>query len=560
MRLYSLLLTSLAVAVVHADSCKVFPRIDASPTAGQRLILMRQNAPEPTIYPLAPAIKDGQNIQSKALIGAPATPNKLAPLYVFHPDASLLHANGANSGTRDDAGPLGYNSKVTSSAEGVNIILWGSDGGMTCGYANTSTGGNPVLGLVALDPHTYQILATWYPPDNETLNLSYMELIKETNDIVVATLEGHIYVVHRDSCKGHPYFTLERRISLAGTLKPGEELLNALQDAAGNIWYTSGSVPLGGQQPQASLTYGYITPGGKIISRHVATEAVANGIAVSGENMYMLTSPTNVSSDQSVGYMYSLTTGKNNGIKVNWRTSYTAQPATKPGEQPLGAGSTPALATDKYVAITDRASPQVNLIVYHQEAQGSGKDQFVCKIPLFEPGKSDNDNAILAHFDGETNGFIVQNDYNIPAIYAPKPGQTVHPNGKWNDMSKMPGGMMRIDVDDCGKCSVRWYKKSIAIKSVSMLSTEVGLIYTWTQDKELAAKGEYIWYTEAVEWDTGKTAYKRRMGTGGVFNDNYLGGVVGPTGTFYQTTFGGIVGLTDEGHAPGYGYGHPHGY
>ncbi|KAH7070224.1 hypothetical protein FB567DRAFT_598489 [Paraphoma chrysanthemicola] len=500
-----------------------------------------ENVPEPIIYPRKGPIVDSQDLNSTSFIGSPANATCLGLLYKFYPDASLMHGNGGNSGARDEAGPLGHNPNVTSEANTINMMVWGADGSLTGGYANTSNGGTPALGLVALEPDTLQVLASWYPPDNETLRLSYLEYIQVTNDIVLSTKQGHIYVVHRDTCNGTPYFTTIRTIALADEMQPGEQLLNAMYDTAGNIWFTTGGTINGGDAPQTSSTYGYITTQNKVIKNHISDEMMENGIAVSGTNIFMVTGPTNAStssnSSTATGYMYSLTSTTNHtSIKINWRVPYTGE--SQPF--PRGSGTSPALLTNKYVAITDRSGSQVNLNIYHQSPQPDpAAQQLACQIPLFALGASNADNAVLAHFDGEHYSFIVQNNYGIPDVYSPKSSQPVDVNGKWNDMSSMPGGMARIDIHpDNNTCEIVWTNE-LAIKSVSVLSTGSGLVYVYTQDRERAKTGEYVWYVAGVEWASGEVVWKVKTGMGGVFNDNYLQGTVGNGGGFYQGVLGG---------------------
>ncbi|KAF2760922.1 hypothetical protein EJ05DRAFT_483351 [Pseudovirgaria hyperparasitica] len=492
----------------------------------------------------APSIADSQVLNSSSFIGSAASAHPLKPLFKFYPDASLMHTDGGNSGARDDQGPLGIDPHIRSSSAKVLMMVWGSDGSMTCGYANTTISSSaPKLGLVAMDPSTLQIQAAWYPPGNETLRFSYMEYIKETDDIVVSTYQGHVYVVHRGTCGTTPCFTTTRTISLAGAFLSGEQLLNAMYDTAGNIWFTTGGTINGGDAAQESFTFGYVTPNGTVVKEHVHGEFVENGIAVSGLDVYMVSGPTAMANaSNATGYMYSVTSGRE-GAKIKWRAPYTA--GLDADGDVRGSGSSPVLLQDNYVAITDRSSPQVKLNIFHQKTQNSTDKQVLCKVPLFTPGKSNNDNAVLGHFDGKTHGVIIQNNYGIPPVYQPEPDVPVDVNGKWNDMSGMAGGMTRIDINPNGTCSMRWTNTELAIKGVSIMSTRSGLIYGYVQDTERSPRGEYVWYVAAVDWDTGRTVYKVRTGAGGTYNDNYLQASVGPDGTFYQTVFGGIVGVRD---------------
>lgn len=427
------------------------------------------------------------------------------------------------------------------------MMLWGSDGSLTCGYANATAGKPPPRGLVALDPTTLDILAAWYPPVYGTIGFAYMEYMERTNDILLSTKEGVVYVVHRGDCQGVPYFATIRTIDLADVLQSGEQLLNTMYDIAGNIWFSSGAIEGTGDLQQNSTTYGYVTPNGNIVVERIEDEMVENGIAVTGMDVYMSTGPSgSADKPNATGYMYSMTSDDRGGIQIRWRVPYDAGSGMGDGVTTVtarGSGSTPALLNDQYVAITDEADSQIHLNVYHQEAKSSNGEQLVCQVALFSPGKSNNDNAIIAHFDGTTYGMMIQNDYNSPVLYGVSATGDV--NGNWNNMSIMAGGMTRVDIDSRGKCSVRW-ESDLAVKAVSILSTKTALIYNYVQDTERSSTGEYVWYVAGVDWSTGQTIFKIRTGEGGTFNDNWGMGTVGPDGSFFQAVVGGVVVVRDD--------------
>lgn len=456
-----------------------------------------------------------------------------------------MHGDGGNAGDTDWPGPLGVNSTISSGANTINIMMWGADGSLTAGYANASAGLPPPRGIVAVDPSTFQINAAWYPPGNETLGLAYMAYMQDTDDILLSTKEGHIYVVHRGSCDGNPYFSTTRTISLAKVMQPWELLLNTMYDTAGNIWFTTGGIIGGGDPAQKSSTFGYVTPDGSVIKRRIKDQMVENGIAVSGMHVYMATGPSGAANTtDATGYMFAMEAAGSSGINILWKVPYNAGSGGKPGEIARGTGATPVLLNDKFVVITDNADPQVSLNVYHQKVQESEEEQLVCQVPLFEPGTSNNDNAALAHFDGETYGVMVQNNYNAPPVRLSNPGVKFEVNGVWSDMSGMAGGMSRVDVTPDGKCELRW-TSDLAVKAVSILSTTTGLLYSYVQDTDRSPSGEYVWYLAAVDWLTGKTVFKVRTGTGGTYNDNWSEGTLGPDGMYYQAVLAGVVGVKD---------------
>lgn len=112
-------------------------------------------------------------------------------------------------------------------------------------------------------------------------------------------------------------------------------------------------------------------------------------------------------------------------------------------------------------------------------------------------------------------------------------------------MNQMTPGVERVDITPRGKCSVAWHDQDVRIKSVPFLSTATGLVYGYTQDPQLAAGGEYVWYFIALDARTGKVAWRIRAGAGGTYNDSYQPGSLGPDGTFYQGLPLGVVKLGD---------------
>ncbi|KAF4964449.1 hypothetical protein FSARC_7635 [Fusarium sarcochroum] len=512
-----------------------------------------KNTPAPVTYAKVPRLNNSQNLQSIPFIGNAAQSKPLSPLFVSHPEASLLHADGGNTGSQDFPAPLGVNAQVTAKAQSGFILLWGKHNQLTSGYVNTTSKIAPrQYGLVALDPKSMDVLAAWYPDEaNQTLGFTYMEYLVETNDILINSVEGHVWVVHRGTCQGRPYFTTTRKINLVPKLQKGDKLLNSMFDSEGNVWFTTGGVLTGdGSSVANTTTYGYITPNDKVHKARLENEMVENGIAIAGTNVYMNTSPAGKNNKPNApGYMYSLTVkgGAKGGIETRWRVSYDAGVKTKVDPNAVtsrGSGTTPALLADKYVVMVDNDSPRLHVKVYHQKPQTNGKKQLVCQVTLFKPNKGSVLNSVLGHYDSKRKeyGIMIQNAYGAPPLYTGERGQKL--DGKVNDMTIMEGGISRVDVDKHGNCSVRW-SNDLRVKAVSVLSTRNGLVYSYIQDTQRAANGEYVWYVAGVDWLTGKTVFQVRTGTGGAFNDNWTGGALGPDGTFYQTVSSGIVAVKD---------------
>lgn len=494
-------------------------------------------------------------------VGAPAAGNELLPKIQFQPPSSLMHGDSANTGSTDSPGPLGNDPEVTSALQILGVMLWGPNGTLSGGRADISNPASPRIGLGAYDPTTLENLAEWYPDDpDEYLNLGYMEQRLEDSSLLISGLSGRLYVVQRqDTDDGKTTLTQTREVSLNSTLSTGETLLNSLFDTEGNIWFTSGTLsgtPLG---PQSSTTVGYVEPNGRIHTLHIPDQQVENGIAVNGTTAYVVTGPLN-STDTvpKTGYVWALTTDPSEDedrVATVWKAEYDSGTRQKPGGLTRGGGTTPALLGDEYVVTTDNADGRVNLLVVRQAAAAQGVDQVACKVPLFEEGASSVDIRPTVHFDGSSYGVVIINTYNMQPIEQQK-DLLLDFNGAWNNMTSMPGGIVRVDVSSsasAGKrgegegegvsCEVRW-ESDIRTKSVPALSTKTGLLYGSLQDEDLAVKGQYNWYIAAIDWDSGELVWKRRTGAGGTYNDNQYPGTVG-LGRFYQSLMLGVVYVED---------------
>jgi hypothetical protein len=450
-----------------------------------------------------------------------------------------MHVDGGNTGCVDHVGPTGDNMTVKSYATELAVILFDDEGRFT-------TGGVAATGYVldAVDPTTLETLATWTPPVNQTLILTYMQMTME-NQIVVPTKQGHIFVVSRNNTVSPPTFTTVRDINLSSYLLPGEQLLNSMYDSRLNIWFTTGGIIGAGDAAQNSTTLGYITPSGVVQVIHIPNQMVENGIAVSGETMFVVAGPSGTANHtNATGYMYAFEQGLEGSdpVKILWNSSYAAGDAMKPGGFARGSGTTPTLLGEEYLAITDNANVQISMLIYRQAPQDR-ENQLVCKVPIFKPGASACDTGTIGHCNPNGRcGAVAFNDYNGPAILLAAPTDI---NGEWNNFTQMAPGMARVDVLPNGAdCELVW-ENQIRVLGGGVLSTQTGLLYTYTQDSDMANKGIYEWYAEAVNWETGQTEWAVRTGAGGTYNSEARGNVLAPDGTLYQGVLDGIVAIKD---------------
>ncbi|MEW2395457.1 hypothetical protein [Streptomyces sp. NPDC046862] len=473
-------------------------------------------------------------------VGTPAEAQPLDPAPTIQPEVGTLHGDGGNTKAFNGPGPLGSDLQVSSASMEPTVFLWSPDGRLT-GTESPLLSSKPGSAVTALDPKTMAEKARWEAPEGQTLNVYVSQRADGT--VLASSREGQITVLKREDTADETTFTEQKTYDLAavGLLEDGQGLLATAFDETGNIWFTLGGVGNLDQSTVTSTKLGYLDGEGKAHALDVEGQRVENGMAVQGNTVYVNTSPAGTSDHADAeGYFYALTAGTGESPEVLWRQTYDAGDDSKPPHFSRGSGTSPTLLGDRYVAITDNADDQVNVEVYRQEPAGEGESQRVCSVPVGGENPSGVDNAMVGYVDGGTSSLLVQNTYGGPSFYQGDDDI----DGSWNDMSAMPGGMQRIDISDDGTCSIKW-NNADKLKAIPVLSTETGLVYGYGQEPDLAADGTYVWYAEAIDFRTGETVWKKRVGAGGHYNDNWQIGSLGPDGTFYQTVEDGVVTFRD---------------
>lgn len=493
--------------------------------------------------PPVPDTQDGSTVAP--MIGAPATARPVAPrtrfLPVLAPKASM-HGDGGNSDTTDFPGPLGAGSRVGSAAANFGaILLFDAAGRVTISCAVPDPQRRLKPCLAAADAQTLSPQAVWLPPVGQTAMPAYMYM-DATNRIIIPSVERHINLVQRIDGPLGPSFSTVRSIDLNGVITADQPLLNAMLDASGNIWFSTGGIRGVFDGTGTATTVGYVSPEGAVRSVRLPDGIVENGGAVDKDTFYLVTGPPAGETARATGGVYAFRADRRTGeIKLSWQESYDAGSTTKPGGFSRGSGTTPTLVGDRYLALTDNADGQVNLLVYDRSDDAPPSGRLACKMPLFSSGASAVEVSPIGHQDGDNYSVVVQNAYGEPPLtLTPVPIDGAH-----NDMSAQAPGMQRIDIGPDGECRLAWSNDDIRIKSVPFLSTATGLVYGYTQDAEQARRGNYVWQFFALDFRSGELVWLIRAGAGGAKNDMYLAAALGPDGTLYQGVTGGVLMLRD---------------
>jgi hypothetical protein len=185
------------------------------------------------------------------------------------------------------------------------------------------------------------------------------------------------------------------------------------------------------------------------------------------------------------------------------------------------------MGSGRYVAITDNADP-VHVMVFRRRAHPRGR-RVVCRVPVFRKERSSTDQSLI----GAGRAIIAENNYGY-SVTATQQGGVTAP------------GLARIDVDRDGRgCHRVWHSGERAPSVVPKVSARVGLVYTYT--KPPRSDDQDAWYLTALDFDTGRTVWKRLAGEGLGYNNNYAPVTIAPNGTAYVGTLGGLVKFRDTG-------------
>jgi hypothetical protein len=232
--------------------------------------------------------------------------------------------------------------------------------------------------------------------------------------------------------------------------------------------------------------------------------------------------------------LYRLTASDSGDVIINWRTEYDRGPGKKPGHITRGSGTSVSLAggPDGLVVITDNAEPRIHLL-FIQRADGD----VVARMPLFEDGKSGTDVSAACFEQADQDGMgtgiysaLVENNW----------GHHTFPR------SRPEAGLTRVDVarqpDGTYRCQTVWKspEKSIGVFKLSFGS---GLAYMYWRSEACPVTQ---WYLKTIDFGTGRTVYKTRVGAG-LGYDNWAGALfLHPDGGIaYSTTLFGIVMIED---------------
>lgn len=471
-----------------------------------------------------------------SFIGERAVPTPLPPKNVIqHPfmaESGGSHVDIYNSDVTAWPGPLGNHPEVFSRSMGLVlgdcIMRSFLPTGHVCSICYYLKSVNILdmtivvgMDLTLFDPRTLWLLDLY---EVGSLRFDIIDLL--SGEIKVDLSGGYYYVDNQGrvvnagalnavqilelvEVGGAPMWALAESFDLRPYIpEDAGNLIAVNPDYEGNLWFMTQGGFLGYIDANTQEVFTYWFQG----------EVFENSMAIAPDGVYLATDYA----------LYRFEANPEAGIApYTWREEYERATVQKPGMLSWGTGTTPTLLGDDLVVITDNADDQVRLLVYDR-LDGSP----VCEVPLFEPGKSCVEISPIGYSDEEGlyNSIIVQNNYNAPDISG--------------DYRSLVPGLTRIDVfSDRSGCEEIWTNIEVPSTTVPKLSTENGLIYTYTQ--LIDAPVEKAWYLAAVDFETGDTVYMVRLGTGPLKHNFYATVDIGPDGIAYQGVAAGMMAVRD---------------
>jgi hypothetical protein len=457
----------------------------------------------------------------KTFTGHRATPHPVkAPRIPRHP---FMAANGRNavhndayqSDTYRNSGPLGVRMRVFSqSIDGKGglgscgiTIAFDKRGRLvtTCIDAARVTLRlmNPDLSTVA----NLEVGPRIIPPGVNPLQSpggAYFYVDNKDRAVVSIGREVQVIAIRGNSLRR------VRTYDLSSVIPADDQLNSALPDWSGRLWFVTREHGIVGDLDPAS---------GRVLGTRRTGEAIGNSFAMDE------TGGVFIVTDKA---QYRFDAGKGGKPEISWRVKYDNVGVKKPGQFDAGSGTTPTLMGKQYLSIADNAARMNVVVIRRAKRLRPAQRRVVCEQPVFRKGAGDTENSIIA----TGRSMIVENNYG----YYPPPDATS------NGETTTPG-VARVDIKGGGRgCRTVWTSREISPSAVPKMSLASGLIYVYTKYKGLPD----AWYLTAIDFRTGKTVWRRLIGTGLLFNVHYAGLTISPRGLLYSGVLGGTIAVADR--------------
>jgi len=443
---------------------------------------------------------------------------------------SNMHNDAYMTDTYETGGPLNQDPQVTikSYADGpntVSTITFDSEGRIILTSASMQN-----YSILMLDPDSMDVIAQYALPPRDTDDPLYpfgdtsgaAYFVLDADDRVLFTdADNAIQIIRYSDEKGE--FEQLERFDLSDHVVPltapaMDHVQMTMPDWKSEyLWFTTRYGIVGTVEEQS----------GSIRTIELEGEEIQNSFAVGEDGVYII-------SDHA---MYRFSPDQEGTPQEDWSFQYDRGSRIKPSNFNRGSGTTPQLFGD-LVAISDNAEPRMN-ILFLKRSDGTE----VCRIPVFDDGKSTTENALPGLAREGENGLeysvIVDNNYGIERDSIFLEGRS------WKNHA---GGLVRVDLlpDGTGgfECTQVWRSSEKSSQVLPKLSLETGLLYVYTY--EVLDDGEYTWFLTAVNFKNGETVFSIPTGKGLEYANFGPPMIMSPEGAVYLGTMQGMLRVKDN--------------
>jgi len=202
-------------------------------------------------------------------------------------------------------------------------------------------------------------------------------------------------------------------------------------------------------------------------------------------------------------------------IHEEWKSTYENCGLIKKGQTNIGCGTTPTIFDDgAKVAITDNASPQINVVVYDTT---NGKK--LSQTPVFPKMRSANEASLI----GVEKHLVVENNFGhatgaffTPQTVANEPGMAMLKVSDQTGKEKSKGESPREEII---------WESSESFLAMTMLARKSGIIFATTGDwsGNTSCVDGAMYYMIAKDSYDGRIIWRLPMGAGKTFAHDYGG-------------------------------------
>ena len=454
-----------------------------------------------------PAFKGSQPLVYKPMAPLPMPDN---PGLLDELASGGVHSDGYNSSTSPLPGPRGHNPlaiTVPVSEEEIRActpLLRDQDGLLTSLCISMFTQSE----LVLFDPQNgFEILArTSIPKRSRLLDPAggwYTRMVHLGRPLV-PTANQKLLAYKAVETDGVYEWTIDREWDFSQVLPAGMSATDVIPDFSGDYWFITGFAHVGHLDAET----GEIRA---VFLDSTGPEVIGSAFTVGPDGAYVLTS--------KAMYMFGLDDcGAPTPV---WRWEY--------GDLENPDLSTPTLLDEgRLVTFSiNHGDGTSELVVMKTTSEAlSDEDRLVCRMPLFEAGKSAIQNTVMAY----GRSIVAENNFG----------------GAFYEVGDFEPGLARVDVrEDHSGCDLVWLDETISSQVPPRLSTGDGHIWLYSH-KRGEAQDVHAYYLTALDFETGEVVSEIFVASGKRMDNPMLSVDFLPGGVMVGGVRNGILSVCDS--------------